>query len=152
MKPAQRHTKFSIRFLLLLSGIVLFSFLAVETNTDRNNFSDSDRFGTEYLSENDSKPPADKDAGHSNHIFELVFKETAEKKELTPDTNSLAVLKQGIHHIEVVSAKFSTDRFMLHAGLKLLSKEHHPGFLHRKSFQFFSYLLSHTGDIAINAP
>jgi hypothetical protein len=152
MKPAQLHTNFSIRFLLLLSGVLLFSLLPVETNSDRNHFGDSDHFGNEYLAENDSIPPTDNDSGHSDHIFELVFKQTVEKKELTPGTNSHALLKQGIHHIEVVSAKISSDRSMLHADLKLLSKEHLPGFLYRKSFQFFSTLLSHTGDIAINAP
>lgn len=151
MKSAQRHIKFSIRFLLLLSGVVLFSFLAIETNTDRNIFVDSDHSGTEYLSENDSNP-SDKDANHSSHIYELVFKETPEKKDSSADTNGIPALKQGIHLIEVASVNFSSNRSLLYKGLKLLASEYSSGFINRTPPQLFSTLLSHTGDIAINAP
>lgn len=152
MKSTQQHITSLFRYLLIISGIILCSLLPFEIYSDGTNFTDLARYGNEYLSENEGNVPAEKDLNHSNHIFELVFKETAEKKDSSADTNGLAVIKQGIHHIEVAFVNFSSDRSILYKDLKLLSKDNSPGFVNRTSHLFFSYFLSHTGDIAINAP
>lgn len=152
MKSVQKHLIPYFRCSLILSGIVLCSLLTFEIQCDGNNFADLTGFATGYLSENDGNASEEKDVNHSNHIFELVYKETAEKKKSFPDTNGLAVLKQGIQHIEVASVNFSLDRSLLFKGMKLLSKDFSPGFINHTPTHYFSYLLFLTGDIAINAP
>lgn len=152
MKSAQQHTTSIFRSLLTLSGIVLFSLLPFVIHSDGNNFVDPDRYGTGYVAENEANDPAEKDASDSDQIFELIFKQTAEIKNSPVGTNGFAVFKQGIHHIEVTSKYFFSERSLLCKSLKLLSKEYSPDFFNRTSLHFYSYLLSHTGDIAINAP
>lgn len=124
------------------------SLFPIEIHSDGNNFADL----AGYLAENEGNETAENDAEHSNHIFDLVFKETAEKKNSSTDTNGIPALKQGIHLIEVASVIFSSDRSLLYKGLKLLANEYCSDLVNRSSPHFFSYLLSLTGDIAINAP
>lgn len=152
MKSTLQHTTSFFRCLFILSGIVLFSILPFEINSEGNNFGDLNQFGTEYLAVDKDNAPAEKDANDSNQIFELVFKQTAEIKNFPVGTNGFAVFEPGIHHIEVTSKYFFLERSLLYKSLKLFSKEYSPEFFNRTSLHFYSYLLSHAGDIAINAP
>lgn len=152
MKSAQQHTTSFSRCLLILSGIVLFSIFPFEIESDGNKFGDLNQFGTEYLAENKDNAPAEKDANDSTQIFELAFKQTAEIIDSAAGTNGFAVFKQGIHNIEVSSNDFISECSLLYKSLKLLSKEYSPDVFNRTSVHFFFYLLSHSGDIAINAP
>lgn len=152
MKITQLHTTALFRFLLILSGVVLFAFLPLDTDSGEYEFSNIFQYETEFDLVNDRNSSEGKDANHSNHIFELAFKETIEEKDSFAGTNGLAVLKQGTHYPEVVFAHFSIDRSYLYNGLKLLTKEDCSDFVRCTSHHLFSYLLSLTGDIAINAP
>lgn len=152
MKSAQQHTDLFFRCLLILSGILFYSLIPLNTHAGEYEFSHLFQYETEYDSVTDVDNPEEKEADQSNHIFELVFKETAEKKESSADTHSPAVLKQGIKYNEVASVNCSLDSSILHNGPKLLPKEYSPDFETRTSLHFFSHLLSLTGDIAINAP
>jgi hypothetical protein len=152
MKPAQPHITSLFRCLLILSGIVFFSLFPLDSNSGEYEYSHLFQYETEYDSINDGDGSGEKDADHSNRIFELLFKETAEIKDLSVDSKGLAVLKQGIHISEAASVNFSSDCSLHYKGLKLLSRECRPGFINLTSHHLFSYLLSLTGDIAINAP
>lgn len=106
MKPAQPHITSLFRCLLILSGIVFFPFLPLDTNFGEYEISSLFQYETEYDSINDGDGSEEKDANHSNYIFELVFKKTAEKKDSSVDTNGIAVLNQGIHLIEAAPVNF----------------------------------------------
>lgn len=124
----------------------------LDTDSGEYEFSNIFQYETEFDLVNARNSAEGKDANHSNLIFELVFKETNEEKDIFADTNSLAVLKQGINYSEVVFAHFSIDRSYLYYGLKLLTKEDCSGYVRCTTHHLFSYLFSLTGDIAINAP
>lgn len=152
MKTAQQHTVSIFRFLPILCGIVLCLLLPFEIHSDGNHFADYDRYGTGYVADHDANDPAEKEANDSNQIFDLVFKQTADIIDSPASANGFAAFKQGIHNIEVSSNHFFSEHSLLNKSLKLLSKEFSPDLFNRSSFHLFSYLLSHTGDIAINAP
>lgn len=152
MKSVQQHTVLFFRYLMILSGILYYFSLPLDIHFSEYKFLHHFQYETEYGSVKDVNAPEEEDAKHSNSIFELVFKETAENKESSTDSNGVAILKQGFNYTEVNSVRFSLDESFIYNEIKLLSDENSFVLKNSSTHHFLINLHPLAISIAINAP
>jgi hypothetical protein len=152
MKSIQQHTIHSSSFLVILTGIVLCSFLPLDKDAGKNEFPHLFQYETAFDAVKDGSGPEENDAQIPGSIFELVFKKTADDNHSSPDTNGLAVTWQALNYIEVVPEWFYSDGSFHCSNPQLLSKAFSSDRFNHIPHHFSATLLALTGTIAINAP
>jgi len=152
MKSTQKHISYFYRFLVILSGIVMYSILPLDIHSGEYSFTHLVQFETEYYSVNDDNSPADEDSKHSNNFIEQVFKQTSEKKETIVNTDGYAVLKQGITATEVCFIKLTLDKAYFFKRTKHLSVDYSLDLINEAKNNFSLPFQPFINSIAINAP
>lgn len=150
MKLTRKHTTIFSHFLVILSGIVLYSFFPVDTQIGKE---ESSHLVTSNNYYNPADEAPEKDFKYSNDIFELVFKETEENKESSGGMNGLAVIKQGITATEVGFINFTLDKSYFFKRARHLSIDDFSLRFLNKTINYFSFPFQpFANSIAINAP
>ena len=152
MKSSEKYPHPFWRFLVIMSGIILYSILPIEIHFGENSYAHFFQNETEYYSVSSDDSPADEDSSFFDTPYELVFTESSENNEPSAGMNGLAVIEARIHATESIFNRTSLDGGYYFIKVKHLSIDYSLDLLNKATNHFALPFQPFTNSIAINAP